>query len=214
MRRHDGRHPLYPELLRECPQQRHGHVGFDIVLAHVARVAIVLLQETDHVVHIPGQVGGHCNRLFRTDQRVLGGIVLQRPLLLNAVDQLVEQSLHVGVLQLFLFRGSELVIVTVGIGPMSVHCQGKDQCEQRGGYQRPGPAPYVHVMYIRHFDVPRYKVGNIYHTGARRSMWFEPGPDVSAYRFRYGRSPPGVGDSSLKGSNPAKAGELHPGRPG
>ena len=49
-------------LLRELSQQGYRHVGFHIVLAHVAGIAAVDYQELHHLVHILGQVDDHRHR--------------------------------------------------------------------------------------------------------------------------------------------------------
>ena len=57
--RDDFPHPDDAGLLRDRSQESQRHVGFDVVLAHVARVAAVVLQVADHGVHVAGQVNGH-----------------------------------------------------------------------------------------------------------------------------------------------------------
>ena len=75
LRRDDLPHPGYARLLRELPQQRNRHVGFDIVLAHVARVAAVVLQKLHHVVHVPGQVNGHRYGATGMDRGIRSGLL-------------------------------------------------------------------------------------------------------------------------------------------
>ena len=50
--RNDFPHADDAGLFRQLAQQSHWHVGFDIVLADIARVAVVILEEVRHIVHV------------------------------------------------------------------------------------------------------------------------------------------------------------------
>ena len=90
LRWNDFLHPGYARLPREFGQQRNRHIGFDIVLAHITRVAAVGYQEVRHVLHIAGEVNGHCHRTVGVNGSVRGGARSRLLSLLNRSNELVE----------------------------------------------------------------------------------------------------------------------------
>ena len=122
--RYDFPHPDDPRLFRERPQQGHRHVGFYVVLAHVAGVAAEVFQELYRLVHVPRQVNGHLHRFCSVYRGVRGGVLRRGFSRLNPGGHLVEHRAQVGVLQFRLFRNSELVFLTVGGSAGRVYRQG------------------------------------------------------------------------------------------
>ena len=120
----------YAGLFRELPQQGHGHIGFNVVLAHVAGVAAVVLQELRHVVHVAGQVDGHRHRAAGVDRGIRGGIHGRLLSLLNRRNELVEMRPQDGVRLLLLLRhGEALWPVTVAVDYGHGYGQGYERRE-------------------------------------------------------------------------------------
>ena len=133
--RDDLPHPYDTVLFRYRSQQGHRHVGFDVVLAHVAGVAAVVLQELHNIIDGAGQVDGHRHRLIQVHRRVLGGVLGGCFSRLHLGHQLVQVGAQVGVGQFRFFRDGVLV-GAVSVGRWGADGHGNQQHRKCGKRQQ------------------------------------------------------------------------------
>ena len=115
--RDDLPHPDDARLLGKAAQQRHRHIGFNVVLAHVAGVAAVVQQELHHVQDVGRQVNGNGHRPAISDGGLFGAFPLRGTALFVGFGQTAQVGTQVGVRQRLLSWRRRDVIVASGGNP-------------------------------------------------------------------------------------------------
>ena len=117
----------YAGLQGEGAKEGHGHVGLDVVAAHVAGVAAVVFQPGHHVGDVAVQVDGDGDGAAGVDRGFAGGLALGHLAGVVPFGQVVEVGAQVGVGEGGLDRGGGVIAALGG--------DAGDEDEQGQGYQ-------------------------------------------------------------------------------